>query len=386
MSLNVIHTESAMGLGGEEFRVLAEVADLTARGHRGVLVVPPDSQLQVLARKQGLIVETVSMAKLGYPRAIRALVRLINRYQVDIVHTHGSRDSWIAAIAGRLSRRKPVVIRTRHKSVPVADTMLNRILYARLTDRIITTGERVRQNLIRHNRLEGVRITSIPTGVNLRLFHPQPDDGTVREELGIGRHAFLVGMVSFLRDYKGYNYYIEAARLVLEKSPSARFLLIGDGPEKEVLRERIEQLGLTGKVIMTSHRDDIPRILSALDLFVLTSIAGEGVPQVITQALAMEKPVVASDVGAIDEVVIDGQTGLLVPPGDPAAVCAKILVLMKDRELGKRLAATGRRLVEERYDTQQMFDRLYALYAEALAARRDGTDRKREAPEEKLAL
>ncbi len=386
MSLNVIHTESATGLGGEEFRVLAEVGDLTGRGHQVVLVVQPDSQLQVLARKQGLNVETVLMGKLAYPRAIRALVRLINRYHIDIVHTHGSRDSWIAATAGRLSRRKPVVIRTRHKSVPVADTLLNRILYTRLTDRIITAGERVRQNLIVHNRIDGSRITSIPTGVNLRVFYPQPDDGTVREELGIRRHEFLVGMVSFLRDYKGYIYYIEAAKLVLAKSPVARFLIIGDGPEKEVLRERIAHLGLTGKVVMTSHRDDIPRILSALDLFVLTSIAGEGVPQVITQALAMEKPVVATNVGAIDEVVIDGQTGLLVPPGDPAAVCAKILFLMRDREWGKRLAATGRRLIEERYDAQQMFDRLYTLYADALAARRDGSDRMREAPEENIAL
>ncbi len=242
MKLNVLQTESALELGGEEFRVLAEVEGLAQRGHHVVLALRPNSQLQGLAGTQGIPVETVRMEKWLYPVAILSLVRLISRYTIDIVHTHGSRDSWIAAIAGRLSRRKPVIIRTRHKSVPIADNFLNRVLYTRLTDRIITTGERVRQDLIQRNRFDGSRIVSIPTGVDLRVFHPRPDDGAFRAELGIAPQEFLVGMVSFLRDYKGYRYYIEAARLVLEREAMVRFLIVGDGPEREALRAQIDQL------------------------------------------------------------------------------------------------------------------------------------------------
>jgi glycosyltransferase involved in cell wall biosynthesis len=367
MTVNVLQTESALELGGEEFRVLAEVEGLVQRGHRVILALRPNSQLQGLASAQGVPVETVMMEKWLYPIAILFLVRLISRYTIDIVHTHGSRDSWIAAIAGRLSRRKPVIIRTRHKSVPIADNFLNRILYTRLTDRIITTGERVRQDLIQRNRFDGSRIVSIPTGVDLGLFRPRPDDGAFRAELGIAPQEFLVGMVSFLRDYKGYRYYIEAARLVLEREAMVRFLIVGDGPEREALRAQIDQLGLTDRVIMTGHREDIPNILSALDLFVLTSIDAEGLPQVITQALAMEKPVVASNVGAVSEVVMHGQTGLLVPPRDPDAMAEQILLLMKDRDLGRRLAYNGRRLVEERYSLATMLDRVEALYKGVLA-------------------
>ncbi|HEV8243338.1 MAG TPA: glycosyltransferase [Nitrospirales bacterium] len=367
MTVNVLQTESALELGGEEFRVLAEVEGLVQRGHRVILALRPNSQLQGLASAQGVPVETVMMEKWLYPIAILFLVRLISRYTIDIVHTHGSRDSWIAAIAGRLSRRKPVIIRTRHKSVPIADNFLNRILYTRLTDRIITTGERVRQDLIQRNRFDGSRIVSIPTGVDLGLFRPRPDDGAFRAELGIAPQEFLVGMVSFLRDYKGYRYYIEAARLVLEREAMVRFLIVGDGPEQEALRAQIDQLGLTDRVIMTGHREDIPNILSALDLFVLTSIDAEGLPQVITQALAMEKPVVASNVGAVSEVVMHGQTGLLVPPRDPDAMAEQILLLMKDRDLGRRLAYNGRRLVEERYSLATMLDRVEALYKGVLA-------------------
>jgi glycosyltransferase involved in cell wall biosynthesis len=367
MTVNVLQTESALELGGEEFRVLAEVEGLVQRGHRVILALRPNSQLQGLASAQGVPVETVMMEKWLYPIAILFLVRLISRYTIDIVHTHGSRDSWIAAIAGRLSRRKPVIIRTRHKSVPIADNFLNRVLYTQLTDRIITTGERVRQDLIQRNRFDGSRIVSIPTGVDLGLFRPRPDDGAFRAELGIAPQEFLVGMVSFLRDYKGYRYYIEAARLVLEREAMVRFLIVGDGPEQEALRAQIDQLGLTDRVIMTGHREDIPNILSALDLFVLTSIDAEGLPQVITQALAMEKPVVASNVGAVSEVVMHGQTGLLVPPRDPDAMAEQILLLMKDRDLGRRLAYNGRRLVEERYSLATMLDRVEALYKGVLA-------------------
>ncbi len=238
MKLNVLQTESALELGGEEFRVLAEVEGLAQRGHHVVLALRPNSQLQGLAGTQGIPVETVRMEKWLYPVAILSLVRLISRYTIDIVHTHGSRDSWIAAIAGRLSRRKPVIIRTRHKSVPIADNFLNRILYTRLTDRIITTGERVRQDLIQLNRFDGSRIVSIPTGVDLGVFRPRPDDGAFRAELGIAPQEFLVGMVSFLRDYKGYRYYIEAARLVLEREAMVRFLIVGDGLNGKLFERR----------------------------------------------------------------------------------------------------------------------------------------------------
>lgn len=370
MGLRILHTESGTGLMGQERRVLAEAEGMAGRKHTVILAVQPGSALDRHARERGLPVEPISMQRSAFLQVVGRLRRVIDGNGIEIINTHSSFDSWAGTLAARLSRRRPWIIRTRHKSTPVSKTPLEWILYQKLIHRVITTGEKVREDLIRRNGLREDRIVSIPTGVDLRRFVPSPEDGRIRKELGIPREDALVGTISFLRSEKGLPDFIQAARQVLDQRRGISFLIVGDGPERSRLEQMIREMRLSEKVVLAGHRDDIPRVLSALDLFVLSSVSTEGLSQAVTQALAMERAVVATSVGAIPEVIRDGETGLLVPPGDPTAIADRILLLLEDRPTVEKFGKAGRRLVEEQYSHERMLDQIEAVYDRLCEGRR----------------
>jgi glycosyltransferase involved in cell wall biosynthesis len=350
-----------MGLGGQEYRVLLEAEGMEQRGHVVVVAAPKGSQLAVLAQQRGLQVKTTTSGNRGWITLVPSYLRMIKKYKIDVVNTHGSLDSWTASIAGRISSRHPVIIRTRHKSTPVSRSLRHRLLYGRLPHVVTTTGEAVRQELITRNRLSPSRVISIPTGVDLERFHPQPPDAALRKSLGLGSQGPLVGAVTFLRPEKGMEVLIEAVRLLKNTVPTLKCLIIGDGGEKLTLLARIRDLGLEHCVHLVGFRQDIPALLSLLDVVVIPSFE-EGIPQSLTQALAMERPVVASAVGGVPEVVKDGVTGLLVPPRNPAVLAEKISFILNNPSTGARMGKSGRQVIQERYSMECMLTQTENVY------------------------
>lgn len=359
--MRILHTESSMGLGGQEYRVLLEAEGMEKRGHVVVVAAPKGSQLAVLAQRKGLQVKTTASGNRGWMTLVPAYLRMFQQCKIDVVNTHGSLDSWTASIAGRLSSRRPGIIRTRHKSTPVSKSLRHRFLYGILPHVVTTTGESVRQELIARNRLSPARVISIPTGVDLERFHPQPPDESLRKNLGVGSQGPLVGAVTFLRPEKGMEVLIETVRLLKNTLPTLQCLIIGDGGEKLTLMARIRELGLEHCVHMVGFRQDIPALLSVLDVVVIPSFE-EGIPQSLTQALAMERPVVASAVGGIPEVVEDNVTGLLVPPRNPAMLAEKISFILNNPSTGARMGKAGRQVIQERYSLESMLTRTENVY------------------------
>ena len=374
----ILHTESSRGLGGQEFRVLHEVMGMKDRGHQVILAVQPSSQLKDRALKCGLCVEPVDMSKSRWISLVSSFTRLISQYNIDVINTHGSIDSWTASIAGRLSRNKPLIIRTRHKSTPISNTFRHRLLYRVLPHGIVTTGQVVREAMIQNNGIEESRIVSIPTGVDLSRYTPYAPDEDLKKEWQIDLGDLVVGTVAFLRDYKGLGYFLEAARLVADKMSNVWFWIVGSGPVQKELEQQIAVLGLRERVLLTGFREDIPQILGFMDVFVLSSISAEGVPQVLSQALAMERAVVMTRVGGIPEIVQHGITGLLVDPRSPPQLADAICTLLLDKELRTKLGLTGKHRVVENYSLARMLDRTEELYSTLLrnlqfwAARRYG--------------
>jgi len=356
--LTILHTESSLGWGGQEIRIVQEARAVSKRGHRVLIAAQPESLLLDEARRAGFEVFPVAMARRSFPRAFARMLGIIRRQRVDIVNTHSSQDSWVASLAGRLSRRRPWVIRTRHVSVPVR---WGGVIYGRLPDRVITTGEEMRRMLIAETGVREDRIVSIPTGVDADRFHPGVT-GRFREQLGIPKDVCLVGMVSVLRSWKGHRYFLEAAARVRHKAPGARFVVVGEGPMRPLIEQWRQELGLKDDVTMTGYRTDIPEVLSALDLLVLPSTGNEGVPQAILQAMAMAKPVVASDIGGIREAVTPGQTGVLVPPRDPIILADRIIDLLNDRAAHERMGRRAREIAMERWTLDRMVERVLAVY------------------------
>ena len=342
-----------MELGGQEYATLALTEGLRKRGYYVQLVIRPHSQLARIAQERHIPHHTLLMGKPLYPWAILKLVTILHKHKIDIIHTHGSRDSWIGGLAAKLSPQRPRMVLTRHKTTSIAKNSVNNLLYHSLVDTIVTTGgETTRRGLIEEHGFHEAKVVAIPTGADISKFSPKIDGRKFREEIGVKKGQFLVGAVCFLRSYKGLEYFIDAAHIVLERMPYCRFVLVGDGPEKERLLKKITGMRLEKKVTMIGHRNDVPEIMAALDVFVVASTSGETLTQTIPQALAMEVPVVATKVGSISDIVYHQETGFLVPPKDANALAIQIVDALNNMEFSKGTAHKGRKLVVDSFSSE----------------------------------
>jgi glycosyltransferase involved in cell wall biosynthesis len=339
----ILHTEASRGFGGQELRILAETRWLLDHGWDALVACQPASPLHAEAEAAGIPAIAVRMRGAHDLLALFVLRRLMKARAVSLIHTHSSVDSWLGALAAR-SLRRPVV-RSRHVSIRIRSRLA---LVYRLADCVVTSGEAVRAIVVDAGVPAG-RVVSIPPGVDTRRFHPGVSGKTVRDELGLTADQPLVGLVANIRGSKGHNVFLEAACEVLRRRPDARFLVVGDGVGRAEVRRRVGGLGLEAAVTLTGFRRDIPEVMAALDVLVLPSIRSEATSQVIPQAFAVGTPVVASTVGGSPELVRDGETGRLVPPGDARALAAAVLELVSDPARARALGRAGQRLAAERY-------------------------------------
>src|SRR5574341_178885 len=367
--MKIIVSESTNAMGGQELAVLLHVARLQRRGHEIRLVLEPGSPICERAVRLGLAVDAVPMAKRHYPSAILTLRRILRKERPDILHMNSSRDSWIGTLAARSVARRPALVRTRHISTPLNRNFATRLLYRHLFDMVIVTGgERTRRGLIERDGLSAERVAAFPIGVDLDEFRPRAPDPDLRAELGLPPGHRLVGLISYLRAYKGHEYFIEAAVLLRTKAKDVTFLVVGEGPEEAALRDRIAARGITESVRMLGFRKDLLNVFRSLDLFVMPSVEADTIPQVLMQALAMGLPVISTNVGSIPDVIQEGVTGFVVPPRDAAALALRIESLLEDEGLRQTLGRNGRTLVRESYSLDAMVDQLEAVYRRALEA------------------
>jgi len=212
----------------------------------------------------------------------------------------------------------------------------------------------------------------VHNGIDVDYFAPAPSGSSRPDfpaDLGLDGRS-VVTVLAALRDFKGIRHAVAAWPAVVARYPDARLLLVGSGPEEPALRSQVAAAGLTGSVVFAGMRSDVPEVLRASDVVLLPSIHGENLPTVLMEAGACGRPVVASDVGGISDIVADGETGLLVPPGSVPGVAAAVLRLLDDPALAARMGAAGRRRVEERFDARRWAGHLREVYEEAVGSPR----------------
>jgi glycosyltransferase involved in cell wall biosynthesis len=292
---------------------------------------------------------------------------VIKKHRITVVNTHSSKDTWVASLAAKLSG-VPLLVRTRHISNRIPNNPFNFI--HRLADGISTTGDFIRDELIKVNRFPPEKVQSIPSGVSLERFDPLTAKGErVRREFGISDQCQLVTMVAVYRGMKRHDLLVSAATVLRQSFPEVKFLLVGRGTDSDELKKLVSEAGLQDTIICIGHRDDIPDILSASDVVVLTSDRDEGVPQALSQAMAMQRPVVAAPIGSIPELVLDGKTGLLAKTGDAQSFAEKIERLLSDAALSESLGAAARRHILDNYTDDIMAEKTIAFYQRLLAAK-----------------
>lgn len=368
---SILHTEWSDGWGGQEQRIILECLKVRALGHQVVIACQPGSGILAKARENGIQVEELVIRGQFDLRAIRDICRLVRKYQVTVLNTHSGKDTWVGSLAAKLAG-VPLLIRTRHLSLPISTNPLNFV--HRLADGVVTTGESIRNEMIRVNGISPDRIISIATGVSLDRFDPLTANGAgVRRELGIGDQCQVVTMVAVLRGMKRHDLLVSAAVALREKLPDVVYLLVGDGPGNDSIRALVHDAGLEDNFIFTGYRSDVPDILAASDVVVLTSDRNEGVPQSISQAMAMERAVVAAPVGSIAELVRDGETGLLAETGNAQSFAAQIETLLVDEQLRTRLGKAARQHVLANYTDTIMAEKTIAFYQHLLECKKGST-------------
>ncbi len=344
------------------------------------LAAPPDSELFTSLRPFAQKVFPVSIGEGWHPsrdwNIILHLRRIIRDEKIDLVHTHGVRAGILGQMAALAAGNPPVVATIHNSQKPrerffiffrLVQGFLNRIA----ANHIITVSKALKDEVRSYQWTPAHKITVIYNGIN-------PDDYKCQpllpfSALGLTGGLPVVGTVARLEPKKGIRYLIEAVPWIERQYGPVNCVIIGDGPERNALEELVRRMKLTERIKFLGFQKDIPRLIQLFDVVAVPSIQ-EGLSIFCLEALASARPVVASAVGGIPEIIKDGRTGILVPPADPEALAHGVLTLLRDRELAQKLATEGRQLVSREFSQYQMLRKTEEIYKKVLSGTCGGGD------------
>ncbi len=361
--MRILHLEASPGWGGQEIRILREAEGMRERGHEVFFAVMQGGRLIEEACKAGFTVYALNFHKIGWPLCLMQILKILRRHQIDIVNTHSSLDAWIGGIAARLGFRP--IVRTRHLSTKIKGGLNSRLLYGSLADFVVTTCASILPMIAQQSGKCLEKCASIPTGVDPAKMNIVRSSMDFREQMGLRKSDFLVGTACFMRSWKGIGDFLKAADL-LRHELEIKWVIIGGG-HSEIYREQAKTLGLEGLVFFSGHLEDPFSALRALDVFALLSTAHEGVSQAILQAAFLEKPLIATNIGGLGEVCLDGKTGIQVAPYSSDQVARAVLLLKKDASLRLAMGRAGKKLVEEKFILDQTIDKMETVYNRLLS-------------------
>ncbi len=355
--IRILHTEWSDGWGGQEIRILNEMLALRELGVEPLLACRKESIIYQKAKESNIPVYPLSFRGNTDIKTLLGLIRVIKKEQIDIVNTHSGKDTWVGGFAAKLTGKK--FIRTRHLSNPIRSSRLNFI--NELADFIFTTGESVREDMIKNNRIDPNKILSIPTGVDEKQFNPKCCEyEEVRNSLNIPKESFVIGNLAVLRSFKRHDILIEAFERFYEINPNSLLLIAGEGPQRDKLEKLIEKKSLQECVKLLGYQEKPQYFLKALDLFVLSSDSKEGVPQSLIQALMMGLPSIATDVGSVKDLY-KRDNFILVSPNSIESLNQKMIELYKDQNQRETLAKKAPSSIKE-FTQDSMANRIYKIY------------------------
>ncbi len=301
--------------------------------------------------------------------AVASVAAHLLAIRADVVHNHMYHAEVIGTLAAlrlaELGQPRPSVVGTVHSSRirSAEDVALLRQLTPRM-DQVIAVSSSIVHKIDAEGR-HGAPVNLIYNGIDLQRYDDLVPCCTLREEYGLPPEGPMVGVVARLEAEKGHPTLLDAWPRVLERFSNATLLVIGEGSRESALKEQAAELGISGSVIFTGRRDDVPAVTKSLDVAVLPSYR-EAQGLTILEAMALSRPVVASNVGGIPEMIEDGKTGLLVPPHDPSALADAIVRLLVDHPLADTLGRAGHALVHDRFCVELMVRAVESIYDESV--------------------
>ncbi len=359
--LRILHSEAATSFGGQEHRIFKEMVAMRERGHYLEAVCQPDAELTKRLRDAGFVVHTMYMdGVVNITSGIFKIRRILQRGKFDVVNTHSRQDTIIAAPAARLAKT-PLIVRTRH----LASRVNSLLTYTWLPHCVTTVSKYVRQQLIDRG-VPAARVESIYTPVVLE----QPvEHSTLRQELGLKDTDVIVGCVAVLRPNKGHRALLDAIAPLMEIHPDLHLVIVGGGsPVFEQLVEKIEELKLSSRIHLLGTRRDVPNLLAGFDLFCLPT-RQEAMGTAFVEAAASGLPVIGTDVGGVGEMLVNEQTGILVPLDDLQALRTALARLIENPPLRAKMGQTGKDRIwkEGIFSTETLARRTEEVYSNWLS-------------------
>jgi glycosyltransferase involved in cell wall biosynthesis len=319
-------------------------------------------------KRAGVAHHEASFGKKRWGRDVARIRRILENERVEILHTHGG----IAGFFGRRAARKagtPVVIHTLHgiHYLHYRNPVLKRTYisleryFSKFTDKLVLVSEGDREAARRYRLAPEAKLVVIKNGLDPATLEAARDAARLKKKLGLSDAAPIIGTVARLHRQKGVVFLVRAASRIKQEFPNAKVLCVGGGPLQSKMAKEVRKLGLEDTVVLLGEAPDGADLISSFDVFVLPSL-WEGLPFVLIEAAALGKPIVATDVEGNNEVITEGETGLLIPAQNPEALAAAVIGLLRDRQMAERLAASAKKLILPRFTLARMVRETEELY------------------------
>lgn len=365
-ALKTLHINTERTWRGGEKQALLLMEGLLAEGHQVDLVCHPDTPMEVRGRASGLTVHPFSLRGELNPVPSMKVRALMRRNNYDVCHMHTS-HAHSFGVLGRGLRKLPVTIVSRRVDFSIyrrGTLGLNWVKYRVGVDRYVAISHAIREVLVR----DGVPAANVDV-VHSAVPPPAPPKTTttqLREQLRIPANAPILGNVAHLAAHKGQIHLIAAMPQLLQAVPDLHLVVAGEGEERASLEKRATELGVQERVHLPGFQEDIPAYLALFDVFCMPSVQ-EGLCTSLLDALHVELPTVASQVGGIPEIIRHEETGLLSPPADPATLAERIARLFHEPDFARKLAVRGHEVAREEFSVDQMVAGNVAVYRATLA-------------------
>jgi glycosyltransferase involved in cell wall biosynthesis len=393
--IKVLRVIARLNVGGPALHVAYLTAGLADRGYDTTLVAGTlargEESMSGVAEQRGVTIETLEelhreIEPWRDARAILRLARLIRRERPTILHTHTAKAGAVGRIAALLAgdARPPIIVHTFHGHVlrgyfnpfmTFAFRTLERWL-ATTTTALVAVSPEVRDDLVRLRVAPAEKFVVIRLGIELDERIGADDDARreTRRLLGVAQDAFIVGWVGRMTAVKRTDDVLRALRRLVDRGVDAQLCLVGDGPDRDHLERYAHELGVIRRCLFVGYQDDVSRYYNAMDALLLPSV-NEGTPVSVIEALAAQRPAVATRVGGVPDVIRDGVDGFLVEVGDADGLAERLAELAADPGRRARMGADGRAHVLERYAVERLVDDIDRLYRSLLAELPRGVSR-----------
>jgi len=356
--MKIFHISNARNYSGGVAQMIFLSNGLAAKGYDTAVICQPESELAKRAGVKKIFLDMNSQIPASF-----ALAKIISQENPDIVHCHHPKAHNIVLLASFFTKIRNIVA-SRRVSFPIPKHPAAFFKYRTTRNKcIVAVSEKIKSVLLAAG-LKPSNIRVIYSGTDCSVFNPSVSGRGVREEFKIPGNALVIGKIANYSKWKGYNYFLDACRIISIKQSNIYFFIAGAGTDSAELKEEVNRLGIERFTKIAGFRDDMPDVIAAMDISVNASISGEGISGAIRESLAMEKPVVATDVGGNSELIKSRINGILVEHSDSSALADAILNLIKNHDDAIRMGRSGRETVLEKFSVDTMVSEHIKLYEE----------------------